>query len=192
MISGRGTGSAPSKTGRWDRENEVEEMEGANEAKEGPQLRPDGVDGETKINSMLKSAREERDHSPCKVLDRRSSAAGRQIHFASLRNAGSAGRRHERTAAFFRGGRLPQHSGVHERAGRGSENRQGYRSNHRTRAAGFEKQLAGAGCRQFRDDDAAAGGNSGRAGIYLEVDGRRLSAETADEASHRAIAGNGR
>src|SRR5713101_2288705 len=141
---------------------------------------------------VLKSAREERNHSPRKVLDRRSSAAGRQIHFASLRNAGSAGRRHERTAAFFRGGRLSQQSGVHERAGRGSENRQGYRSNYRARAAGIEEQLAGAGCRQFRDHDAAAGGNSGRAGIYLEADGRRLSAETADEASHRAIAGNGR
>ncbi len=107
MISGRGTGSTPSKTGHWDREKEVEEMEEANEAKEGPQLPPDCVDGETKISSMLKSAREERDHSTCKVLDRRSSAAGRQIHFASLRNAGRAGRRRERTAAFFRGGRLP-------------------------------------------------------------------------------------
>src|SRR6266571_4512651 len=139
--------------------NEVEDAEEVKEVTEKTRnLQPDCLGRETKISSMLKSAREERDHSPCKVLDRRSSAAGRQIHFASLRNAGRAGRRRERTAAFFRGGRLPQHSGVHERAGRGSENRQGYRSNHRTRAAGFEKQLAGAGCRQFRDDDAVAGG----------------------------------
>jgi len=42
--------------------------------------------------------------------------------------------------------------------GRGSQNRQGYGSRDRPRAARLEEQLARARCREFRDDHAAAGG----------------------------------
>src|SRR5712664_1471950 len=121
---------------------------------------------EMRLGGVLEFAREERDDSSCKAFDRRAGAAGRQVHFASLRDAGGAGRGYQRTAAFFGSSGLPQHAAVHKRAGRGSEGGRGYGSDNGARSAGTEIQLAGTGCREFRDDDAAAFRDFGGAGIY--------------------------
>src|SRR5260370_32457628 len=132
---------------------------------------------ESKAGSVLKSFREKRDHSTRKAPDRRTGPARRQIRFPSIRDAGGAGRRHQRTAPFFRGRGLPQHTGVYERARRRSQNRQGHGSRDRPRAAGLEEQLARARRREFRNDYAAAGGESGRAASLAESHRRRLAAE---------------
>ena len=75
---------------------------------------------------MLKLLCEKADCAAGKTFDRRRVAAGRQIHFAPVRDAGGVGGRHERAAAFCGGGGLPQHAGLHERAWRGRESREGH------------------------------------------------------------------
>src|SRR5205823_9835759 len=59
---------------------------------------------------------EERNDPACEVPDRGRGTARRQIHFPSLCHAGGARRRHQRVAALLRGGGLPQHAPLHERA----------------------------------------------------------------------------
>ena len=147
---------------------------------------------EMRVGGVLEFAREKRDDSSGEVFDRRAGAAGGQVHFTSLRNAGGAGRGYQRTTAFFCCRGLPQHGAVRKRAGRGSEGGRGYGSDNGARSAGIKIQLAGAGCREFRNDDAAAFRNFGGAGICVEADGRCILAEAADEARDWPTAGDGR
>jgi hypothetical protein len=141
---------------------------------------------------VINCLREKANGRTCKTFSGRRAAAGRQIDFASLRDAGGFGGRDQRAAEFFCGGGLPQHARVYERAGRGGERRERVSAGYGARAARIEEQLAGAGCGKFRDDHALARGDFGGAGIHYKTDGRRVVAEEADEESGRTAAGDGR
>src|SRR5580704_12914919 len=101
---------------------------------------------------VINCLREKANGRTCKTFSGRRAAAGRQIDFASLRDAGGVGGMDQRAAEFFCGGGLPLHAGVSARAGRGGERRERVSAGYRARAARIEQQLAGAGCGKFRDD----------------------------------------
>src|SRR6266566_3432617 len=141
---------------------------------------------------VLESFCEERNDPACEIFDGRRGAAGRQVHLPPLCHVSGARRRHKRVAELFCRRRLPQHTRLRERAWRGSKNWKRHRTRDRTRRARIEKQLAGAGCGKFWNDDAAARWNSGRAEFLFQVDGRRFPTKAAYEACACAAARNGR
>jgi len=147
---------------------------------------------EMRLGGVLEFACEKGDDSSGEAFDRRAGAAGRQVHFAPLCDAGGACGRDERSAAFFCCRGLSQLTRLHGIPGRGSESGGGYSSNNGARSAGIEIELAGAGCREFRDDDAAAFRDFGGAGICVQADRRCVPAEAADETRDWPAAGDGR
>ncbi len=147
---------------------------------------------EMRLGGVLEFACEKGDDSSGEAFDRRAGAAGRQVYFAPLCDAGGACGRDERSAAFFCCRGLPQHTRLHGIPGRGSERGRGYSSDNGARCAGNEIQLAGAGCGEFRHDDAIAFRDSCGSGIHIEAHGRCFPAEAADETRDWPAAGDGR
>src|ERR1700730_6342249 len=123
---------------------------GAESRQPGEEVWTDGA----ALAGVINCLREKANGRTCKTFSGRRAAAGRQIDFASLRDAGGVGGRDPGAAEFFCGGGFPYPARVYERTRRGGKGRERIGAGYGAWAARVEEQLAGAGCGKFRDDHA--------------------------------------